>query len=179
MKKNGFTVIELTVTIAIAFLLASIAVPSFNGWLPNYRLKSATTDLLSNMQLARMGSVRDRNPWAVHFNNAGDSYRVCSNDGGDGDWTDGDEVVEKTVTLASYSSGVCFGHGNATSAIPGGPFGSDITYTNDLVIFDPRGTCGETGYVYLENRNSTTSYGVGTTVSGAVLIRKWHGAAWE
>jgi len=189
----GFTLIELLVTFVILGILTAIAIPGFARWLPNYRLKSAARDVYSNMQLARMGAIKANADWAIVFNAGSNSYRVCSDDGGDGDWTDGDEADEKTVSLPDdykvhllkdvhSKSGLSYGHGNATTnaTVGGGTFPADeISYNPNVAIFTPRGTVNTLGYVYLSNTQGS-SYAVGTpTIAGVIILRKWMGTAWE
>jgi len=182
MRKHGFTLIELLVALIVLGILTAIAIPGFSTWLPKYRLKHAARDVYSNMQLAKMGAIRSNADWAIVFDAGANRYLVCS-DSGDGDWTTvGNNDTEKTVNLGDYSSGVAYGHGNATDDIPGGgaPPADDITYTNDVLVFNSRGT-GSGGYVYLENTSSTITYGVGTRTTGVIRILKWNSstAAWE
>ena len=180
MRKHGFTLIEVLVALIVLGILTAIAIPGFSTWLPKYRLKSASRDLYSNMQLAKMGAIKANADWAIVFDAGSNSYKICSDDG-DGDWTTtGNNTIERTVDLADYKAGVSYGHGNATDDIPGGgaPPADDITYTNDVLVFNSRGT-GSGGYVYLENSKNTTTYGVGTRTSGVIQLRKWAGAAWE
>ena len=87
-KKSGFTLIELMIVIAMIAILSAVAVPRFQAWLPVYRLKSAASDLHSNMQKG-----------FYYFDS--DSEGVHDSD-------------EFRVDLSSYASGVDFGTGNAT-----------------------------------------------------------------
>jgi len=183
-RELGFTMIEVMVAMVVFVVMAAIAIPGFSTWLPNYRLKSAARDVYSNMQLAKMGAVRNNGNWAIVFDAGANRYLVCSG-AGDGDWTTvGDNDTEKTVNLGDYSSGVAYGHGNATTnaTVGGGAFpADDISYTtpDNVAIFTPRGTVNNLGYVYLSN-NKGSSYAVATpTIAGVIILRKWTGTAWE
>jgi prepilin-type N-terminal cleavage/methylation domain-containing protein len=179
MKKNGFTLIELLITFVILGIMVSIAIPGFSRWMPGYRLKSATRDLYSNMQLAKMGAVKNNGEWAVLFNAGGGSYQVISG-GADRDYsTAGDNTTEKTITLSDYESGVIYGHGTATTPI-GTTFGDEITFNANTVVFNSRGMINSItgGYVYLQN-NKNNTYAVGALGTGVILMKKWTSTAWE
>jgi len=184
MKKNGFTLIELLITFVILGIATAIAIPGFARWLPGYRLKSASRELYSNMQLAKMGAVRDSADWAIVFDTVASRYLICSDDGGDGNWTTlGDNSIEKTVNFSDYE-GVNYGHGNATTNATqgGGAFPVDnVSYTSpdNVTIFTSRGMVSNLGYVYLSN-NQGSSYTVATPIiAGVILMKKWTGTAWE
>jgi type IV fimbrial biogenesis protein FimT len=53
----GFTLIELMVTISLAAILAVIAVPSFQQFTLNQRLKNAAYDVVSALTLARSEAI--------------------------------------------------------------------------------------------------------------------------
>ncbi len=66
MKKlNGFTIIELLVTISIGAILATMAVPSFLTMLENNRASSQVRDLISAFNLARGEAVTRGNAVSV------------------------------------------------------------------------------------------------------------------
>jgi type IV fimbrial biogenesis protein FimT len=181
MSKNGFTLSELLVTFVILGIMVLIAIPAFSTWLPNYRLRIAARDLYSNMQLAKLGAIKANANWAIVFDPGvtPGRYYLCSDPGGNGSWEGpgSDDTVENTIDLASYESGVDYGHGNATSPV-GTTFDNEITYGSDVLVFRARATADD-GYVYLQNSKNTTAYGVGTRISGVVLLKKWNGTAWE
>ena len=185
-RKSGFTLVDLVATFAVLGIVVTIAIPAFSTWLPDQRLKTAARDLYSNMQLTKIGAIKSNAQWAIVFN-AGATpgrYFICSDDGANDTWDGptamgGDDVAERTLDLRNYKSAVAYGHGNAATDIPGDTFpGDNISYTSNVAVFNPRGTC-KGGYVYLDNLKKTTTYGIGTRTSGVIRLRKWTGSAWE
>ncbi len=172
-RKDGFTIMELIIVIAVIGIMSAIAVPNFLSWLPQYRLKSAARDLYSNLQRAKIGAIKSNKKWAIVFNADARTYEVCSGKGPDNSWGGTNDVVKKVI-LSDYGSGVTFGKGRATDPI-GGTFGNDfITYSSpkNVVVMNSRGT-GNSGYVYLTNSSNISCYGVGTRSSGVVILRRW------
>ena len=178
--------IEVLLVIGILGILAALAIPGYSAWLPNYRLKAAARDLVSNFQFAKMGAVKQNKIWAVVFDPGvkPGRYFICSDDNGDG-WDGppamgGNDDVEKEIGLESYRS-IDFGHGNATNPV-GSTFGANnISYTspNEVAIFNPKGTIGNLGYVYLSNTRGGC-YAVGTpSTAGVIVLKKWTGSVWE
>lgn len=55
---GGFTLIELVVTLAVAAILTTIAVPSFRGFVESNRLTAVTNDLIADFQLARSEALK-------------------------------------------------------------------------------------------------------------------------
>jgi Tfp pilus assembly protein FimT len=158
-------------------ILASLAIPGFSRWLPNYRLKGAARDLYSNFQLAKAGAIRERAQWAVVFNAGTNSYQIWSGGVDRVYGTGGDDVEYKTVSLPDYGSGVAFREGNAGAAIGGGTITAVPT---NPIVFNSRGITTDEAAVFAYLTNSRNiSYAVGTWASGAVVLRKWNGSDWE
>jgi type IV fimbrial biogenesis protein FimT len=53
----GFTMVELLVTIAIATILTTIAVPSFSGLIASQRAKTAASELFASLLQARSDAI--------------------------------------------------------------------------------------------------------------------------
>jgi len=152
-KRSGFTLIELTVVIALLAILTAVCVPNFLDWLPKYRLKSAVRDLYSNLQLAKMSAIRANKDCMVKYYTNPDRYTV--------------DLLNKTIRLSGYGGGITFhGPNNQTFAVP-------------TITFNSRGT-SNSGYAYLSNSGNTDYYRVGPLTSGAIKMQKWGGGtSWK
>ncbi len=64
-RSNGFTIIELLVTLAIAALILGLAAPSFNEFRRNGRLTSTANDFLGAVQFARTEAIKRQQPVSV------------------------------------------------------------------------------------------------------------------
>lgn len=57
-RQQGFTLIELMVTITVAGVLMMVAVPSFNAFIQAQRVRTAISDFSSMMLLARSEAIK-------------------------------------------------------------------------------------------------------------------------
>lgn len=105
---NGFTLLELMVTIAIAAILISLALPSFQEVLRSNRVSTATNELLASLSMARSEAIRDAGSAGVCASSDGAS---CGADWNAGwlIWTDvgntGLGTFESGDTIVRYSQG--------------------------------------------------------------------------
>lgn len=74
MNNHGFTLIELLVTIAVIVIMATIAVPGFQGMMARNQLASDYNEVLSGLYLARSEAIKRRDD--VSFSSNSDSYSV-------------------------------------------------------------------------------------------------------
>jgi prepilin-type N-terminal cleavage/methylation domain-containing protein len=74
MNKKGVTLIELIVVMVIIGIGATLMVPGIGQWLPNYRLRSATRDIVSTMRTAQMKAVSTNTTYGVAF--AANSFQL-------------------------------------------------------------------------------------------------------
>jgi general secretion pathway protein H len=82
MNKRGVTLIELIVVFVIIAIGAALIAPNIGRFLPRYRLRSATRDIVSTMRDAQMKAVSRRLQYQVDFNVGTNSYILQYNSGG-------------------------------------------------------------------------------------------------
>ena len=181
--KRGFTLLEVIIVVGMIGIMAAIAIPTVMSWVPNYKLKAAARDVYSTLQKARSMAVKNNGNCAVTFDTSNNEYILC--DEWDAAATPPCVGNEQTTAFASMGYGIGFGHGNATkqanssgTVFPLTP-DDDVSFDSNSYSFDRRGL-GDvpSGYVYLDNNNSTT-YAIGALSSGAIRILKWNGSDWE
>ena len=177
---GGFTLTELITVTVFVSLMAAIAIPTYLEWLPNMRLRTAAQDLRANMQKTRFEAIQQNQSFAIVFDTVNNSYFICS-ESGDGDWaTLHNNTKVERIELAKYKSGIQFGCGEATTKVvdDGNPCPADGIEYGTPLVFNSRGI-GNEGYVYLEHDGNTTSYALGTLVSGVIRVKKWVGTGWD
>ena len=64
-KNTGFTLIELIVTVSIAAIVTSIAVPSFSAMIKSNRVTAATNEVVSALILARSEALKRKNSVSI------------------------------------------------------------------------------------------------------------------
>jgi type IV fimbrial biogenesis protein FimT len=88
MNQKGITLIELIVVMVIIAIGAALVVPNIGGWLPNYRLRSATKNIASTMRVAQMKAVSNNIEYRVAFNQGAGSYILQYRTTAGGPWID-------------------------------------------------------------------------------------------
>src|SRR5512135_3322479 len=108
--KNGMTLIELIVVIAILALSGAVAVPPLLDWRHGMRLRAAANEIRNDLELARARAVKENTDVVVQFDPPGGHYQVTYTDDA------GNLVRVKThslpvgIRIATENPAYTFGH---------------------------------------------------------------------
>lgn len=149
-KSQGFTLIELMVTLAVLAILMTLATPSFSDFFQRYRLRGAADKVVNVLASARAEAVMRNRDVIVNFKGAGSNWCVGAKSAA-APATAGDPVGNavscdcgvansckvaddrELVVLASQVNGV------SISALP-----ADLTFSRRTGATDPVGTTSTT-----------------------------------
>lgn len=174
---QGFTLLELMVTMAIFAILAAIAIPAFSSWIPNYRLNAAARALVSSFQRAKLEAAKRNvnvvisfSPHAYTPDGAVGTYQIFVDDGAGGG-TAGNFVRDGGETLLFQAT------------MPGNVSLYSAAFTGGAtqVGFNSRGlpASDRIGNVDLRNNNSRY-YQVSLSPIGNITLKKSSdGTTWE
>ena len=134
MKKsaqNGFTLVELIITVLLAAIVLGLGVPAFGNFIDNSRMISTTNDLVTDLLVARSEAVKRNNNVTICASSNGTS---CS---GDNDWDTGwivfddvnaNAVVDGAAILRRHAAAQ---DGGMSIAVTAGTAASFVSFNGD------------------------------------------------
>lgn len=168
-KRNGFTLIELIVTMAIGAIVLSIAVPSYQASVQNNRKTTSVNALATTLQLARSTAITRRvNITVCKSNDSGTAAPTCRNGGGSGDWTQGWIIFTDSNNNFTFDAGETLLRVHA--ALSGGATFTGNNNVINKISFSPTGLArGSNGTItHCDERGATYASALVISVGGQV-----------
>ncbi|MGV1100359.1 GspH/FimT family pseudopilin [Thiovibrio sp. JS02] len=149
-KQAGFTATEMMVVVAIVGTLAAVGLPQLFKSLPNYRLRGAARELVSDFYKARFEAVKRSRQVVIQFtpgayDAAGEvgGYIICVDEDKSGTCDAGEEAVPPEKTMPANVSLY-----TTAGAVEG------ITFIDNNTGFKSNGNALESGSVMIRNNRS-------------------------
>lgn len=169
-RDSGFTLVELIITLAVAGILVTIAVPSFMSLIASNRVTAASNELTTALNLAKSEAIRSgQNTMLCKINETGDG---CNNAG---KWSDG------WLLFNDANGNDLLNDGEQIIRVHEAPEASlKFTFvhaTAKNIVFRPNGTPNVSGRFCLQNGyQSTNSRAVLITQTGRIRTEVRDGA---
>ena len=169
----GFSLTDLMIVTAIISVIAGVATPNIKNIMQAYKLRMASTDLVSYMNMAKTRSAKQNLQWNIDLNpSVFNGYEVYYND-----------AHNKKVVVASINFNAC-----DNKSLYNKCYGGDILYrspdqssmcaTKELKFF-PNGLTNVCS-IFLSNKRHNGYHRLDLlSASGIIRTQKWNGSSWE
>ncbi|HZX35362.1 MAG TPA: GspH/FimT family pseudopilin [Thermodesulfobacteriota bacterium] len=76
-RKEGFSLVELLITVALIGIAGAIAIPSIMQQLPKFHMRGASRDITAKLMMARLRAIQENRQYGVAFTEGAiDSFDV-------------------------------------------------------------------------------------------------------
>lgn len=163
MRVNGFTMLELMVSLAVATILITIAIPSFMHMLATNQRQTIVTDVIRAMTYARSEAITRNVPIKVC---AGANATDCSNPATEA-WQNGWIIYSNSAGTVVHKHGAL--PGNFTLTLSG--------FTDQTITYLPNGRAKNSGSLILCPPEQADIHGSKITISfaGQPYAKKYKG----
>lgn len=80
LARNGFTLIEVMIVVAIIGVVMALALPNYTIWNNQYQLRRATTEVANSLTLSRMAAMNRNRMVTVTLSSSGGAVAISSVD---------------------------------------------------------------------------------------------------
>ncbi len=152
---RGFTLVELTITMALVGIIVALSIPRLNQWQENQRFNGECVGIRSALMLARSTAIDENAPVVMAFDTEGGGGFTLFVDDGDSEQDEGEAVLLERRMPAGV---VLY-----ETDFPGGKAG-----------YTPMGLPFSAGSVSLKNSEESRYHEVVLSAAGSVRIETTH-----
>jgi len=152
-KKNGFSLIELVIVIAILAIIGSIAAFSWQRYVNNANLRTAARGIMSDIDRYRAKSMSENRMYLIAFIPATNSYYIIYSPA-----TATHSMVFITKMMTIYGSGIQISSANYVDS-----------WATNWIMFQPRGTVTAGTSTLTNSRSSTAT--VTSNITGKSVVQ--------
>lgn len=175
--KNGFSLVELVLSLAVLLVITTLAIPVIVRSLQNYQMNSTASQLAGMLKFTKFDAIRQNTPVSCQIQQSVGNWIVWVDSNGNGrpDGAEPQMVITGSNTLLPASSVP-----SPTPILTAlGPWGSSLSYvvlsgSNGSITYDQRGVLNALIIyaLYLGNANDPSSgyRAIITMPSGAVQV---------
>lgn len=143
----GFSLLGQMITLALAGIMLTIAVPGYLKVMPRHRLHGAARQVTGDLMWARMKAIQRNNRYRIFFLNDHE-YRILDDADNDGTVDPGEWTFTRDLQA---------------------DYGDVVVRSNNNPVFSPRGTASHLATITLTNPAGTKR--VSISIAGRVRIR--------
>lgn len=79
-RQAGFSLVEVSIVVALIGLFAMVGLPTMQEWLERYRVRTAAQEIASHIQLQRMRAVSQNQDFSIDFDQSAGTYALYQGD---------------------------------------------------------------------------------------------------
>ena len=163
-SEEGFSLIELAVTVAVIGIIATIVIPNMIGWRGDRQLQGFARNYAADIQLARLTAIRDAENVVVDVDEGADTYQIFI-DTNKNQSLDGGEEVLRNVNCPT---GISIDYVGAPKPLP-----VPVPPPFNLISLTSRGYSSSEGFLAEFKNNSGDLKSVSVTILGSVRIEDY------
>ena len=175
---QGFTLLELLITLAVVAILLAVSTPLFASLYGSCCLKSVMWEIAGMVKEAKQCALSEKY-YAISFNPALGQISLLSGRGDDGEWNTADDEVVRSFCLKDKGGGLCFGYGSYGQIPTFAPSADGITFPNNNTLICNSDLTSNAGTVYICSSHGGAMALTMNSKDFGYTLRRWNGSGWE